>query len=150
LNHVSLIRPLDDAIKIRITKDLTELEYIFSNFFQSQSLDLSLLEEYSPLREFRALLFNNPSEINPSELKLDYYLVCHHLICRTDDIRLPCQIKGWSQTTYCDWIDANPTEIVGQLNKCLDEYASSIISRGESLYCEEYPVLRSILASVTK
>lgn len=119
MNHASLIRPINDTGKLRVVKDSTELEYLLSQFLQSQSLDLSLLEEYIPYREFRKLLFQQlPDIIDP---KLDVILVCHHLISRSDVIRLPYQLKNWNQVQYCDFIDGNRSEAITLLNKCLDE-----------------------------
>jgi hypothetical protein len=136
---------LNEQTKLKIAGDSTQIEYTFSQFLQSQSLDLSLLAEYTPFREFRGLLFQSTQEI--TDLKLDAILVCHHLICRTEAIRLPYQVNNWTKTQYCDWIDTHDSQqVVRLLTKCLDEYAAAVVARGESLYCEEYPVLRNLLA----
>lgn len=65
---------------------------------------------------------NNIKPESSEKQSLDIILICHHLICRTESIRLPSQLKNWSKMQYCDWIETAGREQVKKLLKqCLDE-----------------------------
>ncbi|KAJ1343648.1 hypothetical protein BSLG_001796 [Batrachochytrium salamandrivorans] len=156
MRHLSLVRPLNEQGKLRIAADLTHIEYFFNQFLGAYDikLDVDLIEAHRSMRAFRHLLFMDQTEIlNAHQLThLSPVIVIHHIIGRSDGaIPLPMQVFGWSAIEYSAWLDSHTLAYAFDiLEKCLSVYVSEVSRRGETQYCVECPIVRSMLSLYSK
>ncbi|XJO74816.1 hypothetical protein BDV3_005579 [Batrachochytrium dendrobatidis] len=156
MRHVSLVRPLNELGKLRIAADLTQIEYVLNQFLGTYDikLDVDLVETHRSMRAFRHLLFMDQNELaNAHQLThLSPIIVLHHIIVRSNGaIPLPMQVRGWSPSEYSTWLDNHSlAQTLSLLEKSLLVYVSEVSRRGETQYCIECPILRSLLTIYAK
>jgi len=116
LLHASIVRPLGESGKLKLTGDMTELEMGISSLLttgqltgarsSSKSLKLDEIgDEYFALRSFRTILFSELNTLaNPVEtVHLPPLVVLHHIIVLSP-LRLPHEVHGWSEVEYVLWV----------------------------------------------
>ncbi|KAI8898021.1 hypothetical protein BC833DRAFT_620715 [Globomyces pollinis-pini] len=144
LRHVSLLKS-NEAGKLKISGDMTQLEYVLSqslSIVQIQLEDLSTLHQF---KTFKKLLFLDLDKIQSSS-HLDSIYVANHLLSRQPLISPPTTVFGWTEMEYVAWIDSHSElELHGMINQCLEVYMAQIERDGAKETCLEVPVLRTIL-----
>ncbi|KAI5452220.1 hypothetical protein NCC49_001154 [Naganishia albida] len=130
LLHASITRPLGESGKLKLTGDMTELEFALGIFLttgtvqgQRNTMRLEMAgDAYKALRAFRTCLFlDNASLSHPEETAgVPTLILLHHIIVLSP-LQLPHQIHEWSETEYALWVDKHtPEESWRLLEKAVD------------------------------
>ncbi|OQS07941.1 oligomeric Golgi complex subunit 5 [Thraustotheca clavata] len=102
VRQISLVRPLNDAGKCRLTNDLAQIELLLG---QVRPLSGLVYEEF---RAIKHLLFVDTNRIL-RDGKLDKIRpsnIWHHVISRAvPELLLPHKAKGWSAAQYVKWME---------------------------------------------
>ncbi|KAI8912894.1 hypothetical protein BC831DRAFT_554770 [Entophlyctis helioformis] len=152
MRHATLVRPLNEHGKLKLTADMTQLEYFLSQVFATfdMKLDVDLAESLRSLRALRPLLFLELPQLASSTqiAHLSPVLVMHHIMVRAHPvIPMPQHVFSWTDTEYSEWLDTHSLpQALEVLDKCLTVYVNDVTRRGETQFCVEYPLLRSILS----
>jgi len=109
--HVSIVKPLDEARKLQLTGDMTELEFSLGTFVsegkgkRSGGLDAAGAE-YRALRALRPLLFLETVRLaeRAATAGLPPLVVLHHILVRAP-IPLPHMLHGWQAPEYVRWVE---------------------------------------------
>ncbi|KAH9023597.1 Golgi transport complex subunit 5-domain-containing protein [Lactarius deliciosus] len=109
--HVSIVKPLDEARKLQLTGDMTELEFSLGTFVsegkgkRSGGLDAAGAE-YRALRALRPLLFLETARLaeRGATAGLPPLVVLHHILVRAP-IPLPHVLHGWQAPEYVRWVE---------------------------------------------
>ncbi|KAJ3108658.1 Conserved oligomeric Golgi complex subunit [Phlyctochytrium planicorne] len=153
LRHASLVRPVSESGKLKLTSDMTQLEFALNQWVGAVGLKLENAagDAYKALRSFRQLLFLDLPQVTATHhtTGLPPAIVMHHIITRCHPtIPLPMASYNWTEAQYSEWLDSHSeSETLGLLGRCLDFYAEDVRRKGEKEFKVEYPVLRSILAA---
>ncbi|KAI8849185.1 Golgi transport complex subunit 5-domain-containing protein [Chytridium lagenaria] len=147
LRHASLARPLSETGKLKLTSDMTQLEFALNQWVSVAGLSLEGVS-------FRQLLFLDLTQVTAIHhtSSLPPLIISHHLIVRCHpSIPLPTSAFNWTEAQYSEWLDSrNDVEGAGLLSRCLDAYVEEVRRRGEKEFRVEYPVLRTVLGGVKK
>lgn len=141
--HASLIRPLAEGGKLKLTSDMTELEFSVSQLLASAHhvpAPLSMADcgvEFRALRTFRHLLFMDVGNWTSPEEELRAGLsplaAAHHIVCRSQTIPLPHELHKWSRVEYLRWLDSHSQQDGMQLIKgCLEVWRADSTNEEES------------------
>ncbi|EDV25887.1 uncharacterized protein TRIADDRAFT_24290, partial [Trichoplax adhaerens] len=130
IRHISLVRPISDAGKLKIAADMAQMELAVGSICTKLS---ELGKSYKVLRCFRPLLFQTPEHILGSPAlgeNLPYFLVLNFLYSRAPP-KLPSPYKAskWTEKEYSEWIDNHPdeSERLGLIRyETLDNYIQSV------------------------
>ncbi|KAK9729003.1 hypothetical protein K7432_000637 [Basidiobolus ranarum] len=149
LRHASLAHPLSEMGKLKLTGDMTQLEFVVNQILAAHGLGLSSLgEAYRALRAFRFLMFLDLEEILTSSQteSLPYIYQIHHLFVRGDpSIPMPHVYEGQSELQYSDWLDSHSDlEAYQLISQCLDSYSNTQKQKNKEVI-DVYPVLRQVL-----
>ncbi|CAG8508079.1 745_t:CDS:10 [Ambispora leptoticha] len=115
LLQASMMRPLNEAGKLKLTSDITQLEFSLNQLLAEHGLSLNELgQEYKALRAFRQLLFLDNSQLVSTQhtSAVPPLILIHHIIVRSplNTLQLPHKNFGWSEAEYSRWLDEH-TEI---------------------------------------
>ncbi|KAF2607318.1 hypothetical protein F2Q68_00046061 [Brassica cretica] len=151
IRHASLVRPLSEWGKLRMARDMAELELgVGQNLFPVEQLGAP----YRALRAFRPLIFLETSEMGSSPLIQDLppSIVLHHLYTRgPDELESPMQKNRLSAKQYSLWLDNQKEDQIWKgIKATLDDYAVKIRSRGDKEFSPVYPLMRQIGSSLTE
>ncbi|XP_013591862.1 PREDICTED: conserved oligomeric Golgi complex subunit 5-like isoform X1 [Brassica oleracea var. oleracea] len=151
IRHASLVRPLSEWGKLRMARDMAELELaVGQNLFPVEQLGAP----YRALRAFRPLVFLETSEMGSSPLIQDLppSIVLHHLYTRgPDELESPMQKNRLSPKQYSLWLDSQKEDQIWKgVKATLDDYAVKIRSRGEKEFSPVYPLMLQIGSSLTQ
>ena len=105
--HASIVKPLSESGKLKLTSDTTSLEFAISQFLSSHTLSLSSIgDQHKALRAFRPLLFLDTSELADVKKTADVpmLILLHHVLSRTS-LQLPHQAHGWTEGEYVRWLN---------------------------------------------
>ncbi|KAJ3110915.1 Conserved oligomeric Golgi complex subunit, partial [Physocladia obscura] len=145
LRQASLIRPLNTEVgKLKLTTDMTQLEFILNQWISPTSLklDVAMGSSYKALRSFRQLLFLDMSQVAATHHTADIpkVVVAHHLIVRAHPlIHLPITAFGWTELGYSDWLDVHSEDdAVKLLGQCLNMYMDDVRKQGGREYRVEF------------
>jgi len=134
LLHASIVRPLGESGKLKLTTDMTELEVSIQSLLAtgqpmgakssaSKSIKLSQIgDEYLALRSLRTILFSDIKTLaNPVEtVHLPIAVVLHHIIVH-GPLRLPHEVHGWSEAEYVLWLQKHQdAEIIDLVEKAVE------------------------------
>ncbi|CAH8257427.1 unnamed protein product [Arabidopsis lyrata] len=150
IRHASLVRPLSEWGKLRMAKDMAELELaVGQNLFPVEQLGAP----YRALRAFRPLIFLETSQMGSSPLIQDLppSIVLHHLYTRgPDELESPMQKNRLSPKQYSLWLDNQREDQIWKgIKATLDDYAVKIRSRGDKEFSPVYPLMLQIGSSLT-
>jgi conserved oligomeric Golgi complex subunit 5 len=118
--HASIVKPLDEACKLQLTSDMTELEFSLGAFMSEGKgkrggnggggLDAAG-PEYRALRALRPLLFLETARLaEPARTtSLPPLVVLHHVLVRSP-IPLPHTLHGWQAPEYVRWVEEHSEE----------------------------------------
>ncbi|CDZ96191.1 Predicted Golgi transport complex 1 protein [Phaffia rhodozyma] len=114
--HASIVSPLGESGKLRLTSDMTELEFSLGTFLLAASGNdrrnalkiQDIGEAYLCLRAFRPFLFLETCLLSdPARtVHLPALVVSHHILVRSP-LSLPHQQHGWSEGEYVRWVEAH-------------------------------------------
>ncbi|XP_057954818.1 conserved oligomeric Golgi complex subunit 5 [Malania oleifera] len=151
IRHASLVRPLSESGKLRMARDMAELELaVGQNLFPVEQLG----GPYRALRAFRPVIFLETSQLGASPLLQDLPLsvILHHLYSRgPDDLQSPLQRNKLTPLQYSLWLDSHTeVEIWRGIKATLDDYAAKVSTRGDKEFNAVYPLMLRLGSSVTE
>ncbi|KAK4758881.1 hypothetical protein SAY87_020182 [Trapa incisa] len=150
IRHASLIRPLSESGKLRLARDMAELELAVSqNLFKVEQLGAP----YRALRAFRPLIFLETSQLGASPLLQDLPLnvILHHLYTRgTEELQSPVQRNRLTPLQYSLWLDSQGEDQIWKgIKVTLDDYAAKVRARGDKEFSPVYPLMLQLGSSLT-
>ncbi|GJP61316.1 hypothetical protein CLOP_g18490 [Closterium sp. NIES-67] len=142
VRHASLVRPLSEAGRLRLARDMGELEFaVGQHLFPNHALGPS----YRALRAFRPLLFLDLDKIPTSSLLQDLppSVVLHHLFSRgPPELLSPYARIQQPPARYSLWMDQHSEQQAWQgIKASLDDYVGSVKARGGKEFHPVYPVM---------
>ncbi|KAL3638315.1 Conserved oligomeric Golgi complex subunit [Castilleja foliolosa] len=150
IRHASLVRPLSESGKLRMAKDMAELELAVSYLFPVEQLGAP----YRALRAFRPVIFLETSQLGSSPLLNDLppSVVLHHLYSRApEDLQSPLQRNKLTPLQYSLWMDSQGEDQIWKgVKATLDDYAATIRARGDKEFSPVYPLMMKVGSSLMK
>ncbi|KAJ3676235.1 hypothetical protein LUZ60_003647 [Juncus effusus] len=145
IRHASLVRPLSESGKLRLARDMAELELsIGQNLFPVEQLG----PPYRALRAFRPIMFLETSQLESSPLIQDLpgHVLLHHLYSRgPDELESPLQRNKLSMEKYSLWLDSQEEETVWRgIKATLDDYERKVGGRGDKEFSPVYVLMMKI------
>jgi len=107
LLHASIIKPISEAGKLKLTSDMTAMEFAVNQLLSDYKLSLAAAgDDFKALRAFRPLMFAETEQLtNPLQTAgIPSLILLHHVLVRSA-IPLPHQHHGWSESEYIRWIN---------------------------------------------
>ncbi|XP_020684628.1 conserved oligomeric Golgi complex subunit 5 [Dendrobium catenatum] len=150
IRHAALIRPLSESGKLRMARDMAELELaVGQNLFPVEQLGAP----YRALRAFRPMIFLETSQLQGSPLLNDLppSVILHHLYSRgPEDLQSPMQRNKLTPLQYSLWLDSQGEDQVWKgIKATLDDYEIKVRSRGEKEFSPVYPLMLQIGSSIS-
>lgn len=150
IRHASLVRPLSESGKLRMARDMAELELaVGQNLFPVEQLGAP----YRALRAFRPLVFLETSQLASSPLLQDLppNVILHHLYSRgPDDLQSPLQRNRLTPLQYSLWLDSQGEDQIWKgIKATLDDYAANVRARGDKEFSPVYPLMLQLGSSLT-
>ncbi|GAA5999182.1 uncharacterized protein JCM10292_001650 [Rhodotorula paludigena] len=111
LLHASLVHPLSEAGKLKLTSDTTALEFAVTQYLAGHGLALSSMgDQFKAVRAFRPLLFLDLSSLGDPLKTSDVptLILVHHVISRANlpnALPLPYELHGWTEAEYVRWLN---------------------------------------------
>lgn len=151
IRHASLVRPLSESGKLRMARDMAELELaVGQNLFPVEQLG----PPYRALRAFRPLIFLETSQLEASPLLQDLppSVILHHLYSRgPDELQSPLQRNKLTPLQYSLWLDSQVEDQIWKgIRATLDDYAVKVRSRGDKEFSPVYPLMLQLGSSLTE
>ncbi|KAK9065273.1 hypothetical protein SSX86_016656 [Deinandra increscens subsp. villosa] len=151
IRHASLVRPLSESGKLRMARDMAELELaVGQNLFPVEQLGAP----YRALRAFRPVIFLETSQLSGSPLLQDLppSVILHHLYSRApDELQSPMQRNKLSPLQYSLWLDSQGEDQIWRgIKATLDDYAVQVKARGDKEFSPVYPLMLSLGSSITE
>ncbi|GFQ05881.1 conserved oligomeric golgi complex subunit 5 [Phtheirospermum japonicum] len=151
IRHASLVRPLSESGKLRMARDMAELELaVGQNLFPVEQLGAP----YRALRAFRPVIFLETSQLGSSPLLNDLppSVVLHHLYSRApEDLQSPLQRNKLTPLQYSLWMDSQGEDQIWKgVKATLDDYAANIRARGDKEFSPVYPLMMKVGSSVMR
>ncbi|GLU06683.1 hypothetical protein SLE2022_236890 [Rubroshorea leprosula] len=151
IRHASLVRPLSESGKLRMARDMAELELaVGQNLFPVEQLGAP----YRALRAFRPLIFLETSQLGVSPLLQDLppSVILHHLYSRgTEELQSPLQRNKLTPMQYSLWLDSHGEDQIWKgIKATLDDYAAKVRSRGDKEFSPVYPLMLQLGSSLTE
>jgi len=148
IRHASLVRPIGEIGKLKLSADLNELEQTLLPLC-SRLTDFGI--SYRKLRSFKSLLFqSNESVSNCNNLgkTVDYSTAIQIILSRSpQDIRSPHQVMGWSIHYYNEWLDKhqNETARLNILRGCIENHVNFVRSTNKDSFVPSYTILVKLI-----
>lgn len=135
VRHASLVRPLNQAARLQLAKDIAELQLVVSQqLYPTEQLGVP----HKMLRAFRALLFLETDAIPSSPLLADLPLVTvlHHLYARAPAVlQAPHEASGLTPSQYSHWLDQHTLkEALEQIQRKIEAAEKKLETQDEALY----------------
>ncbi|KAL6144209.1 hypothetical protein ACLB2K_054904 [Fragaria x ananassa] len=151
IRHASLVRPLSESGKLRMARDMAELELaVGQNLFPVEQLGAP----YRALRAFRPLIFLDTSQLGASPLLQDLppSVILHHLYSRgPDELQSPLQRNKLTPLQYSLWLDSQGEDQVWKgIKATLDDYATHVRARGDKEFSPVYPLMLRLGSLLTE
>ncbi|KAF9687007.1 hypothetical protein SADUNF_Sadunf02G0049100 [Salix dunnii] len=151
IRHASLVRPLSESGKLRMARDMAELELtVGQSLFPVEQLG----PPYRALRAFRPLIFLETSQLGGSPLLQDLppSVILHHLYTRgPDELESPLQRNRLTPLQYSLWLDSQGEDQIWKgIKATLDDYAAKVRSRGDKEFSPVYPLMHQLGSSLTE
>ncbi|KAJ8534531.1 hypothetical protein K7X08_016259 [Anisodus acutangulus] len=150
IRHASLVRPLSESGKLRLARDMAELELaVGQNLFPVEQLGAP----YRALRAFRPVIFLETSQLSSSPLRQDLppSVILHHLYSRgPEELQSPLQRNRLTPMQYSLWMDSQGEDQIWKgIKATLDDYAAKVRSRGDKEFSPVYPLMMEIGSSLS-
>ncbi|GAA5944607.1 hypothetical protein JCM3775_005849 [Rhodotorula graminis] len=115
LLHASLVHPLSEAGKLKLTSDTTALEFAISQYLAGHGLGLnSMGDQFKALRAFRPLLFLDLAALADPAQTADVptLILVQHLLARANVAALPLPnvLHGRTEAEYVRWLNEHREE----------------------------------------
>ncbi|KAM0790242.1 hypothetical protein ACM66B_005551 [Microbotryomycetes sp. NB124-2] len=124
--HASIVKNLSEVGKLKLTSDVTSLEFAVSQYLSPFGLSLATMgDQFKTLKAFRPLLFLDDSELFTSPLTSDVpsLVLMHHILSRSRLVSLPHHLKGWTETEYVRWLNEHgELERIELIQEVIDEW----------------------------
>lgn len=151
IRHASLVRPLSESGKLRMARDMAELELAVSqNLYPVEQLGAP----YRALRAFRPVIFLETSQLEASPLLQDLPLsvILHHLYSRgPEDLQSPMQRNRLTPQQYSLWLDEKGEDQIWKgIKATLDDYAAKVKTRGDKEFSPVYPLMLKLGSSLSE
>lgn len=151
IRHASLVRPLSESGKLRMARDMAELELaVGQNLFPVEQLGAP----YRALRAFRPVIFLETSQLVASPLLQDLppSVVFHHLYSRApEELQSPLQRNRLTPLQYSLWLDSQGEDQIWKgIKATLDDYATKVRARGDKEFSPVYPLMIQLGSSLTE
>ncbi|GFZ05503.1 golgi transport complex protein-like protein [Actinidia rufa] len=153
IRHASLVRPLSESGKLRMARDMAELELaVGQNLFPVEQLG----RQYRALRAFRPVIFLETSQLGASPLlqDLEPSVVLHHLYVRgPEELQSPMQRNKLTPLQYSLWLDSqgeDQIQIWKGIKATLDDYDAKIRARGDKEFSPVYPLMLRLGSSLSE
>ena len=155
--HASIVKPLDEACKLQLTSDMTELEFSLGAFVSEGKakrggggggLDAAG-SEYRALRALRPLLFLETARLaEPAATAgLPPLVVLHHILVRAP-IPLPHTLHGWQAPEYVRWVEEHSEEeALTLVDGGITHWEKTSEAEGRDPATEFVALARSVLAN---
>eukprot|EP00271_Cylindrocystis_brebissonii_P008357 TRINITY_DN22545_c0_g1_i1.p1 TRINITY_DN22545_c0_g1~~TRINITY_DN22545_c0_g1_i1.p1 ORF type:complete len:876 (+),score=237.99 TRINITY_DN22545_c0_g1_i1:407-3034(+) len=142
VRHAALVRPLSEAGKLRLARDMGELEFaVGQHIFPVEPLG----PPYRALRAFRPLLFLETNQLASSSLLQDILpsAILHHLFSRAPpELESPLRRNNLTPARYSLWLDRHTEEEAWkEVRASLDAYARTVRTRGDKEFSPIYPLM---------
>ncbi|XP_055800999.1 conserved oligomeric Golgi complex subunit 5 [Solanum dulcamara] len=150
IRHASLVRPLSESGKLRLARDMAELELaVGQNLFPVEQLGAP----YRALRAFRPVIFLETSQLASSPLRQDLppSVILHHLYSRgPEELQSPLQRNRLTPMQYSLWMDSQGEDQIWKgIKATLDDYAAKVSTRGDKEFSPVYPLMIEIGSSLS-
>ncbi|KAL9229884.1 hypothetical protein vseg_005301 [Gypsophila vaccaria] len=150
IRHASLVRPLSESGKLRMARDMAELELsVGQNLFPVEQLGAP----YRALRAFRPVIFLDTAQLEASPLLHDLRpsTILHHLYSRgPDELQTPMQRNKLTPIQYSLWLDSQGEDQIWKgIKATLDDYESLVRSRSDKEFDPVYPIMLRIGSSIS-
>ena len=126
VRHAALVRPLGDAGRLRMARDIAELEAAIGEALVPAE---AIGAPYRALRAFKPLLFLETTKVPGSLLLHDLptSAVLHHLLGRAPAaLQSPHAQSGITVSQYSVWMDRHAdADAVSRVQQCTDAFARS-------------------------
>lgn len=151
IRHASLVRPLSESGKLRMARDMAELELaVGQNLFPVEQLG----PPYRALRAFRPVIFLETSQLGASPLLQDLppSVVLHHLYSRgPEELQSPMQRNKLTPMQYSLWMDSQGEDQIWKgIKATLDDYAAKVRARGDKEFSPVYPLMLRLGSSLSE
>ncbi|KAL9253236.1 Conserved oligomeric Golgi complex subunit 5-like protein [Drosera capensis] len=151
MRHASLVRPLSESGKLRMARDMAELELaVGQNLFPVEQLGA----HYRALRAFRPVIFLETSQLESSPLLQDLppSVILHHLYSRgPDELLSPIQRNNLTPLRYSMWLDSQREDQIWKgIKATLDDYAALVRARGDKEFSPVYPIMLRIGSAISE
>ncbi|XP_058070815.1 conserved oligomeric Golgi complex subunit 5-like [Magnolia sinica] len=151
IRHAALVRPLSESGKLRMARDMAELELaVGQNLFPVEQLGAP----YRALRAFRPVIFLEISQLGESPLLQDLppSVILHHLYSRgPDELQSPLQRNRLTPLQYSLWLDSQGEDQIWKgIKATLDDYAAKVRARGDKEFSPVYPLMLQIGSSLVE
>ncbi|XP_059664903.1 conserved oligomeric Golgi complex subunit 5 [Cornus florida] len=151
IRHASLVRPLSESGKLRMARDMAELELaVGQNLFPVEQLGAP----YRALRAFRPVIFLETSQLGASPLLQDLppSVILHHLYSRgPEELQSPMQRNKLTPLQYSLWLDSQGEDQIWKgIKATLDDYAAKIGARGDKEFSPVYPLMTRLGSSLSE
>ena len=125
LIHASIVSPLGEAGKLKLTADMAELEFATAQLGGAAGIESGRMsglvgDDWRSLRGFRQLLFMEKEGLtnltSGPAADVPALLVVHHVAVRSrapgevGPLKMPHEASGWTQAEYLRWLEEHPTE----------------------------------------
>eukprot|EP01116_Phalansterium_solitarium_P022764 TRINITY_DN763_c0_g1_i1.p1 TRINITY_DN763_c0_g1~~TRINITY_DN763_c0_g1_i1.p1 ORF type:complete len:766 (+),score=293.31 TRINITY_DN763_c0_g1_i1:171-2468(+) len=145
----TLIRPVAEGGKLKLTQDMIRLELAIAPLAQAKQLGAA----YAALRALRPLLFCETAAIADSPQadwsQVPLSALLNHVISRAAP-GLP-SVHAWNQwsiSQYAQWLETHSdAEACALIRRALDGYVQQVNQRGERQFDAVYPTLVRLLES---
>ncbi|GAA5877371.1 hypothetical protein JCM8547_003010 [Rhodosporidiobolus lusitaniae] len=147
LLHASLVHPLGESGKLKLTSDTTALEFAVSQYLAAHGMQLKGMgDQFKALRAFRPLLFLDVAALSSPTHTADVpnLILLHHIISRSSPaLRLPNEEHGWTEAEYVRWLNEHgEKERVGMVEGVVRRWEESGKEEGR----EAVELIKTILA----
>ncbi|KAF5189726.1 Conserved oligomeric golgi complex subunit [Thalictrum thalictroides] len=151
IRHAALVRPLSESGKLRLARDMAELELaVGQNLFPVEQLGAP----YRALRAFRPVIFLETSQLGASPLLQDLppSVILHHLYSRgPEELQSPLQRNKLTPLQYSLWLDSHGEDQIWKgIKATLDDYAAKVRARGDKEFSPVHPLMLRLGSSITE
>lgn len=150
IRHASLVRPLSESGKLRMARDMAELELaVGQNLFPVEQLGAP----YRALRALRPIIFLETSQLGASPLlqNLPLSVILHHLYSQgPEELQSPMQRNKLTPLQYSLWLDSQGEDQIWKgIKATLDDYAVKVRARGDKEFSPVYPLMIQLGSSLS-